>query len=382
MLLNVLPHLPKHGLESILMSPAGQLQQEAEKLGVEARTCRSLDARFTWNPWKLLAYLRSFILSIRSIRRQLRELQPELVHANSIRAGLVATAATVGFNTPIIWHVHDTLAFHPFSPAIRIVAALSRRTSCIAVSRATGRTFAGAFLRHSIAAKTEVLHNAIRPNSTFSLQERSQLRSRLGVGDRFLIGCVAQICTRKNQVGLVEIFAEALKSRPEMVLLIAGSALFPCNGPYEQKLHQRIRELGISERVQLLGSRDDVPLLLETMDMLVLPSIHDPFPMIILESMAAGLPVAAFSVDGVPELIADGRTGWLVPSGDRVQMARTILWAERSPAQRRRLAEAARRTALTNSLPAYANTFAGILRARAVKSREHPQPLASATEHA
>jgi glycosyltransferase involved in cell wall biosynthesis len=204
----------------------------------------------------------------------------------------------------------------------------------------------------------------------------------LGVGDRFLIGCVGQICPRKNQVGLVELFAEALKSRPEMVLLIEGSALFPCNKPYEQRLHKRVHDLGISDSVRLLGSRDDVPLLLETMDMLVLPSINDPFPMIILESMAAGLPIAAYSIDGIPELIADGRTGWLVPPGDRMQMARTILWAERSPAQRRRFAETAHRAVLTNTLPAYANTFANILRARAVQSREHLQPLAPATDDA
>lgn len=382
-LLNVLPYSSDIGLDPILLSPAGRLQDEVRKLGIAVTTCHSLQARYTWNPYKLVEYLCSFVRAICSIRHQLRDLKPDLVHANSVRAGLVATAATVGLNTPVVWHVHDVLPSHPFSHVIRIVAAASRRSSFIAVSKSTGRLFAKGLLRHSIASKMEVLHNAVASHSASStIQERSNLRKRMGVSEEFLIGCVGQVCQRKNQVGLVEVFAEALKSHAEMVLLIAGSALFPCNEPYEKRLHQRVRELGISDSVRLLGNRDDIPLLLETMDLLVIPSKSDPFPMIMLESMVAGLPIVAYAVDGIPELVADGRTGWLVPPNDRMQLARTILWAERNPAQRRRLAEGARHVALANSLQAYASTFANILRSRATQSRPLPKLPAIVTEGA
>jgi glycosyltransferase involved in cell wall biosynthesis len=343
-----------------VLSPAGPLQTEAAHLGIEVAECYPLQARFTWNPIKLAQYMHSFAASIRSLRLQLRALQPEVVHANSVRAGLVATAATIATNTSIVWHVHDTLPRHPFSVAIRAFAASSRRTALIAVSRATARTFCGTIWTRSLALKTEVLHNVFTGWRTGS-QQTDRLRAELGAG-RFLIGCVGQICARKNQVEMVEIFAEVLKSSPEALLLIVGSSLFPCNEPYEDRLKQRIQDLGISQSVRLMGKRDDVPLLLEAMDLLVLPSRKEPFPMILLEAMYAGVPVVAFAVDGVPELLADRRTAWLVRPGDAAQMARTILWARKHPEQRRRLASAARAALLKRDTPeVFAKRLASIL---------------------
>jgi glycosyltransferase involved in cell wall biosynthesis len=380
-LLSLLPRLVNQGFESILLSPAGQLQEEAQGLGIKVASCHSLQARFTSNPWKLAQYLRSFVLSIRNIRRKLNDLGPDVVHANSVRAGLVVSVATIGLDTPIIWHVHDALPSHPFSPVIRMVAALSRRTSSVVVSRSTARIFSRGLFHRIISRKTEVLHNAVelKPNLS-AAQERTQLRDTLAVGDRFLIGCVGQVCQRKGQIALVEIFAEALKSNPEMALIIVGSALFAADKPYEERLHQRIDELGIGESVRMLGRRNDVPLLLQTMDVLVLPSVHDPFPMVLLESMAAALPIVAYSVDGVPELIDDGKTGWLVPPGDRSQMVRTILAAERNPDQRHRFAEAARQVVHKHTLSNYASTFAEILRGRVIQSDRNPC-ISDETEH-
>ena len=189
--------------------------------------------------------------------------------------------------------------------------------------------------------------------------------AELGANNRFLIGCVGQICERKNQLAMVDIFAEVLKSTPEAMLLIAGSALFPYKQPYETKVRQRIQDLGISASVRMLGKRNDVPLLLDVMDLLVLPSLSEPFPMILLEAMSAGLPAVAFAVDGIPELLADRRTAWLVPAGENGQMARTILWAEKHPEQRTRLAEAARMSLAKRDTPAiYARRLANILLAR------------------
>ena len=162
-------------------------------------------------------------------------------------------------------------------------------------------------------SKMDVLHNifaGVRMGSTG--EQRDRLRAELGATGRFLVGCVGQICRRKNQIAMVEAFAEVLRSSPEALLLIVGSALFPCNVPYEVSLRQKIEELGISANVRMLGKRDDVPLLLETMDLLVLPFRHEPFPMILLEAMSAATPTVAFAVDGVPELLGGPKDsyGW------------------------------------------------------------------------
>lgn len=362
-LLNVLPQLRDEGLHSIVLSPAGPLQSEAARSGFEAIECYPLQARFTWNPIKLAQYMRSFAISILSLRRQLQSLEPHVVHANSVRAGLVASAATVGMRAAIVWHVHDTLPRHPFSMAIRAFAGMSSRTGLIAVSNATARRFCATIWKGRLSPKTDVLHNVFTGVPAGSTdQQRDRLRAELGATGRFVVGCVGQICKRKNQVAMVEVFAEVLRSSPEALLLIVGSALFPCNQPYEDRVKQRIQDLGISQSVRLLGKRDDVPLLLETIDLLVLPSHKEPFPMILLEAMCAGVPAVAFAVDGVPELLADRRTAWLVRPGDDAQMARTILWAKKHPEQRRRLASAARAALMKRDTPkVYAKRLAGIL---------------------
>ena len=364
-LLNVLPLLREQGLNAVMLSPAGALQEEAERTGVETHVCYAFQARFTWNPVLFSRYMRSLLHSVRSLRRQFTALCPDVIHANSVRAGIVATLATAGLKVPIVWHVHDTLPRHPFSPIIRTLAARSRKTSLIAVSHATARTFAGMFHQQRLAAKSHVLHNVIPPKRRGpTADECLKLRAELGVGERFIVGCVAQVCARKNQVALVEIFAEALKHSPNMVLLIAGSSLFPCNKTYEEKLHRRVRELGLTDQVLLLGQRNDVPLLLETLDLLVLPSISEPFPMVLLEAMGGGVPAAAFAFDGIPELIKDGQTGWLVPPSDGKQLARTIVWAERNPEQRKRLGAAGQRLVQGSSLADYGHRFAAIQRNR------------------
>lgn len=376
-LLDLLPRLRDVGVQSVLLCPPGQLQKEAERLGIETRASDSLQARFTWNPLVLLKYVGSIFSTIRNIRRLLRDLKPDIIHANSVRAGLVATGATVGLELPVLWHVHDTLPAHPFSPFIRMIAALSPRTSFVVVSHATSSTFAGKIAKRWIAPKTVVLHNAVtHPSTRISPDERSAIRESLGVGERFLIGCIGQICPRKNQLGMLEIFAEVQRSRPDIVLFIVGSAIFPHNKPYEQQLSKRLRELGINKNVHLLGQRSDVRVLLEAMDLLVVPSLSEPFPMIILESMSAGLPVVAHSVDGIPELIADGRTGWLVPPKEPRQMVSTILFAEQNPSQRSRIAQAASRAIRAHSPSVYAEKFGNILRSRTTCYKEF-EPLGS-----
>ncbi len=373
-LLNVLEDLPGQGIAPVVLSPPGPLQRDAAQMGVATEVCQPLEARFTWKPWRMLRYARSFLRAVRELRQTLVGLRPDVVHANSVRAGLVATAATAGLSIPIVWHVHDTLPRHPFSPVIRAIAALSRRTRLIAVSRATGRTFAGELWRRRLQVKIEVLHNAaVAAGEPASEAATRALRSELGVGDRFTVGCIGQICVRKNQVEMVHIFREVLRYEPEAMLVIAGSALFPGNEPYERKLKETVRELGLDRNVLLLGHRGDVPKLLQAVDLLVLPSRNEPFGMILLEAMRLGTPMVAYAVDGVPELVSDGLTGWLVPPRESLQMARKIVWAARNPAQRARLVAAARlKLADTHTQAQYAARFAAMLR-DGVASPEAPQ---------
>ena len=117
------------------------------------------------------------------------------------------------------------------------------------------------------------------------------------------------------------------------------------DGPDRPAIEQEIATLGLHETVELLGTRADVDELLAAADVFVLSSDSEGLPMSVLEAMAAGLPVIASAVGGVPELVADKETGALVPPRDSQALAAAIREIAGDPQLRDRLGQAGRRRA-------------------------------------
>src|SRR5437667_1123017 len=132
-LLMILRGLDSRRFDAVVACPPeGQLGRMVSDLQVRTISIDSLRARFTWRPDRLIRYLGSFFQVIRSARLNVIHEAPDIVHANSIRGGLVMSAATFGLNVPIVWHVHDLLPRHLLSVAIRFFLCLSRRNQVIA----------------------------------------------------------------------------------------------------------------------------------------------------------------------------------------------------------------------------------------------------------
>jgi len=106
---------------------------------------------------------------------------------------------------------------------------------------------------------------------------------------------------------------------PDVEIRIAGE------GTCRDALMTQTRQLGIASRVTFLGHRDDVPEVLGMSDIFVLPSRSEAFPNSVMEAMASGLPVVASAVGGIPELVADGRTGRLIPPGEPEALADAVI---------------------------------------------------------
>src|SRR5689334_10737100 len=141
MMLLLLRNLQRSSFAPIVVCPSGgPLARACEDIGVEVREIESLDARFTLRPDRLVGYSASILNTSTELRLLVRRLQPDLIHANSVRAGLVANFATFGIDVPLIWHVHDILPRHPFTSAIRLLARRSKRTRMIACSQAAARS--------------------------------------------------------------------------------------------------------------------------------------------------------------------------------------------------------------------------------------------------
>jgi L-malate glycosyltransferase len=347
-LLSVLGGVARSSQASVVLCcPADSpLSEAAGRVVVCVEPVEEWRARFTWRPDRLLGYLWSFCRVARAFRAQAVKIKPDLIHANSVRAGLVAAAATAGLRVPVVWHVHDVLPRHPLSVAIRWFALASPRTRLLAVSRAAARKFESRPLKWLARRRAPaVIHNGVdadrfRPDPA----SRAAARRELWLDETdFVLGTIGQITPRKGQLELIRALAKVAEQVPQVRLLVVGAPLFGHDHRYFARLRRTIEELGLAERVRFLGARGDVAALMRALDLAVVNSRSDPFPLALLEALASGTPVVATAVDGIPELISHGETGWLVPPRDPDALAAGIAALIRDPALRARLAARGRK---------------------------------------
>ena len=161
---------------------------------------------------------------------------------------------------------------------------------------------------------------------------------------------VARLDPIKDQATLVRAFA--LARQPGWQLQLVGE------GPNRSALEQLIVELGLESAVQCLGRREDVPELLGAADLFAFATTDaEGFGIALVEAMAAGLPVIASDVPACREVLADGDAGALVPAGDVQAWAERLQWLMREPAQRQRLAIAARQRSQAYGMEACARRW-------------------------
>jgi glycosyltransferase involved in cell wall biosynthesis len=141
----------------------------------------------------------------------------------------------------------------------------------------------------------------------------------------------------------VAIFLEAVAR----VAPLVPTCHFPVvgDGPLRQDLEVRAAQLRLQERVHFLGFRPDARELVSLLDVLVVPSLSEGAPLVILEAMMAGVPVVASAIGGIPDLIRHDREGLQVPPNDPMALSQAILSLLQDPVHARRLGEAGRRRA-------------------------------------
>ena len=165
-----------------------------------------------------------------------------------------------------------------------------------------------------------------------SAGERAALRATLGAAaDEPVLVNLARFWPEKAHEVTLEAFRQLLRTHPAARLWLAGG------GPDLEKMQALARDLGIAPRVAFLGFRRDLPELLAAADIQVHPSHTEGLPLAVCAGMAAGLPIVASRVGGVPEVIHDGRTGVLVPAGDPAAVARAVAALLDDPQRARRL---------------------------------------------
>ncbi|WP_158748945.1 glycosyltransferase [Acidobacterium sp. S8] len=341
MLLLSLANLPRGSFELILVCPAeGTLRNDAADLGVPVITCNQIRARFTYNPLLFLNYLLSIAGVLYAFRKKVKALSPDIVQANTVRAGIVATVATIGTRVPVIWHSHDILPSHPLTTLIRLLAHSSRRVHIVACSKAAAYTLRPFTSR---GRHVVVIHNGIDMTRFHRSPElRDEKRKELVIVPKsFVIGMVGQVSPRKGQLGLIRAFADVRSTVPEAVLLIIGASLFNKDHEYLQRLEQEVAKLQLGKSVRFLGQRSDVPALIQTMDLFVLNSEVEPFALVLIEAMMLGKAVIATDCGGPAEIVHHRVDGEILPVGDHKALVNTMIRLAMDPSLRERYGEVA-----------------------------------------
>jgi glycosyltransferase involved in cell wall biosynthesis len=156
------------------------------------------------------------------------------------------------------------------------------------------------------------------------------------------VGMIGHLAPIKGQEDFIRAAAAVCSRRDDVEFIIAGEDKSR-GGDNRRQLEKLIAELGLRKRINLLGWVDDVPGVLDTLDLFVSPSRSEPFGLSIVEAMAAGVPVIATRSEGAREIIDDGQTGQLVPIGDAVALTNVLEQVLSDPEERARLSENARR---------------------------------------
>jgi glycosyltransferase involved in cell wall biosynthesis len=175
---------------------------------------------------------------------------------------------------------------------------------------------------HQSARKTVVIPNAVELDRYRDIPEgsRDSVRRAQGIpSGAAVIGCVARLSQGKGLNYLVDAMPDIVARVPHAHALLVG------DGPLGADLERHARERGVLDRVHFAGYHQDIPAWLAAMDVFVLPSLSEALPLSILEAMAAGLPIVATAVGGIPEVVDEGVNGRLIPVEDAPALATAVV---------------------------------------------------------
>jgi glycosyltransferase involved in cell wall biosynthesis len=347
-LLDLLSALPED-VSPALACPGGDLAAAARQLGVAVAAIPAVAPSFRLHPVQTAHGIASLVRAAAALRRAARRHRVDLVHANSIRAGLVAAPLARLGGPPVVVHIRDCLP-----PGT--LAALTRRAIrsgaafVIANSSYTGRSFA----QNGTSTFLRVVHNGLDLTVFDPARiDRTFARERLGLGpDEQALGVVAQITPWKAQDDAIRTLAILRQRVPQARLLIVGEPTFSRgtetfdNRAFERSLHALVAELRLYGAVAFLGGRSDVPEILRALDLLFVPSWEEPFGRSVVEAMAMETPVIATSVGGPVEIVRDGVEGLLVPPRQPARWAEAAASLLEAPERLRAMGVAGRQTAI------------------------------------
>jgi glycosyltransferase involved in cell wall biosynthesis len=306
----------------VACSVAGGLAERLQEAGVPFRPLTDRLVKRRVSP----AYARG-------VRRLIRVKTFDLVHAHIYASAVAAAIATRKTGPQLVITEHTEASWQTW---------WTRRVSRWAHGRASHTIAVSTPIRRRLIEKDRVPPDRVSliPNAVVPAPDDPPDLSGVlpdGWPEGPLVGVVARLQPEKGVATFLEAAARVSRFSPETRFLVAG------DGPLCEELQGLAERLGMEDRVLFLGYRSDARALMGLLDVLVVPSMTEGSPLIVLEAMAAGVPVVASDVGGVPDQARHGEEGLLVPPGDPEALAGAMGELLRDPKRARRLGAAGRR---------------------------------------
>ncbi len=358
-LLHLVQHLDRSRFTPVVvLSADGPLVAKLVESGVETHVLPleesvmetrkdSLEARGLLRPHAALNVVRYAW----HLARFLKARKADLLHTNSLKSDVIGGIAGRLARIPVIWHIRDRIAtdYLP-KPAVTGFRWLCRILPHYIITNSEATLQA---LSLDLEGRAAVIHSGVTKTYVRVVHD--------GVGDEGirifnpalnsenpLIGLVGRLSPWKGQHIFLEAAAAVREQFPKARFQIIGSAMFG-EEEYEAKIRKLCETLGLMNAVEFTGYRTDVSALIGQLDVLVHASTSgEPFGQVVVEGMVAGKPVVATNGGGIPEIVQEGVTGWLVPMGESAPMAEAIMRLLRDPEGAAKMGAAGRQRVLAH----------------------------------
>lgn len=248
---------------------------------------------------------RSAVRQVRALARHLRTTGVDIVHTHDCYTNFLMILAARLANVPSLASKRWT--FQTF-PQHRVTDFVSYHLADAVLANSSEVARTVHLVERVARDRIHVVPNFVDDDAFSVRTARESQRSRFGYGETELVfGIVAQLRAEKNHRTLLRVFQSLTKRHPHIRLLIVG------DGPEREDIEALITELKLDQSVHMTGHLSEAWRAFAAVDVAVLPSQHEGFPNSVIEAMAAGLPVVATAVGGIPDAITDGVSGILIP---------------------------------------------------------------------
>lgn len=327
-LLNILRHLDKKKFKPFVVVPGeGPLQKELDALDITTFISFSnwwIPPKRNHNQKYWYQITSNFFSQVNAILKVIEAENIDIVHTNTSVILTGAFAAKIA-GIPHVWHLHEILdghpALRPYYPLPIVYSIFNDLSHRIVV---VSKIIEEELQKYISSEKIVFISNGIDLSNFGSVSDRNSkgIRDELGINKNgLLVGVVGNIVKEKGYDILIEAAKLLREKIPNLHFIIAGSE---SDRDVSNFLKDMILEYRLSNSFHLLGYREDIPLLLKSIDLYVNSSLTEAAPLSVIEAMAARKPVIATQCGGIADLVVNGETGYLVEPSDPKQLANAI----------------------------------------------------------